>query len=49
MAQQIVERAGRDRHNYARTGRMALYGGGRLHPTLFPNTRNTHTLVQDNE
>lgn len=35
MAQQIVERAGLDRHNYARTGRMALYGGGRLHPTLF--------------
>lgn len=26
-AQQIVERAGRDKYNYARTGRMALYGG----------------------
>ena len=28
MAQQAVERV--ERHNYARTGRMALYGGGNL-------------------
>lgn len=32
MAQQIVERAGLDKHSYARTGRMAFYGGGQLHP-----------------
>lgn len=28
MAQQAVERVGFDKHNLARTGRMALYGGG---------------------
>ena len=28
MAQQAVERVGAEKHNYARTGRMALYGGG---------------------
>lgn len=28
MAQQAVERIGFDKHNFARTGRMALYGGG---------------------
>lgn len=28
MAQQAVERVGVDKHNLARTGRMALYGGG---------------------
>lgn len=38
MAQQIVERVGRDKHNYARTGRMALYGGGQSHPP-FPLVR----------
>lgn len=28
MAQQAVEKVGFDKHNLARTGRMALYGGG---------------------
>ena len=28
MAQQAVEKVGPKRHNFARTGRMALYGGG---------------------
>ena len=28
MAQQGVEKVGVDKHNFARTGRMALYGGG---------------------
>ena len=27
MAQQAVEKVGSDQHNFARTGRMALYGG----------------------
>lgn len=31
MAQQAVERVGVDKHDYARTGRMALYGGGMSH------------------
>jgi len=30
MAQQAVERVGAEKHNFARTGRMALYGGGKL-------------------
>ncbi|MCJ1482977.1 Protein required for ethanol metabolism [Schaereria dolodes] len=30
MAQQAVEHVGVEKHNYARTGRMALYGGGEL-------------------
>lgn len=42
MAQQIIERAGRDKHNYARTGRMALYGGGQLHPPSPIRTIPTH-------
>lgn len=33
MAQQAVERVGVDKHNFARTGRMALYGGG-TSPTI---------------
>lgn len=32
MAQQAVERVGVEKHNFARTGRMALYGGGTLPP-----------------
>ena len=28
MAQQGVEKVGLEKHNVARTGRMALYGGG---------------------
>lgn len=30
MAQQAVEKVGFDKHSLARTGRMALYGGGTL-------------------
>lgn len=37
MAQQAVERVGVEKHNFARTGRMALYGGGILFPSIpFP-------------
>lgn len=32
MAQQAVERVGPSKHNLARTGRMALYGGGTSPP-----------------
>lgn len=32
MAQQAVERVGVDKHDYARTGRMALYGGAVFGP-----------------
>ena len=32
MAQQLVEKRGADAHNYARTGRMALYGGAVFGP-----------------
>ncbi len=28
LAQQAVEQVGVEKHNFARTGRMALYGGG---------------------
>lgn len=34
MAQQLVERKGFERHDIARTGRMALYGGG-MNSTAF--------------
>lgn len=34
MAQQAVEKVGVDKHNFARTGRMALYGGGIVSPPL---------------
>lgn len=30
LAQQMVEGVGAKKHNLARTGRMALYGGGKL-------------------
>ena len=33
MAQQLVENRGWKNHELARTGRMALYGGGRLSPS----------------
>ena len=33
MAQQLVEKVGTKKHNFARTGRMALYGGG-IHPNI---------------
>lgn len=29
LAQQVVDRKGLEKHDFARTGRMALYGGGR--------------------
>lgn len=35
MAQQGVEKVGFDKHNLARTGRMALYGGGTFSLPLF--------------
>lgn len=28
LAQQVVDKKGFDKHDYARTGRMVLYGGG---------------------
>lgn len=28
LAQQVVDKKGFDKHEYARTGRMVLYGGG---------------------
>ena len=34
MAQQGVEQVGVEKHNYARTGRMALYGGCTSPPDL---------------
>lgn len=34
MAQQAVERVGVEKHNFARTGRMALYGGGNFSDLL---------------
>lgn len=30
LAQQAVDRRGLQKHDFGRTGRMALYGGGRL-------------------
>ena len=42
MAQQLVEKKGFQNHQLARTGRMALYGGGILLklPTHPPYSRN---------
>lgn len=39
MAQQGVERVGIDKHDYARTGRMALYGGGASHRSFAQSQR----------
>ena len=36
MAQQLVEKKGLDKHDLARTGRMALYGGGVSLPSSLP-------------
>lgn len=36
-AQQVVDRRGLDKHDFVRTGRMALYGGGEY------STRSTAT------
>ena len=44
MAQQGVEKVGFDKHNFARTGRMALYGGGKSkssHPPTPPQSTIT--------
>ncbi len=30
LAQQAVDRKGLEKHDFARTGRMAFYGGGKL-------------------
>lgn len=53
MAQQAVEKVGVDKHNFARTGRMALYGGGTLFPipslplpTPSPSSFPTNKLTQ---
>lgn len=35
MAQQLVEKKGWENHEVARTGRMALYGGGKQSPFCF--------------
>jgi protein Mpv17 len=42
MAQQAVEKVGFDKHNLARTGRMALYGGGMF---SFPNSKVTNSSL----
>jgi hypothetical protein len=39
MAQQLVEKRGLEKHDLARTGRMALYGGGLLH---FLRSKRSH-------
>ena len=39
MAQQLVEKVGWEKHDAARTGRMALYGGGES------STRQSWSLV----
>lgn len=37
MAQQAIEKVGPSKHNLARTGRMALYGGGNPSPLPLPS------------
>ncbi|KAL8837786.1 MAG: hypothetical protein Q9170_002404 [Blastenia crenularia] len=51
MAQQAVEKVGFDKHNLARTGRMALYGGAVFGPaatTWFKFLQNRITLRSEN-
>ncbi|KAL8884397.1 MAG: hypothetical protein Q9205_007415 [Flavoplaca limonia] len=51
MAQQGVERVGLDKHNFARTGRMALYGGAVFGPaatTWFKFLQNRINLANAN-
>lgn len=43
MAQQGVEKVGLDKHNFARTGRMAGYGGG----TSIHNPNSRKRMRQD--
>ncbi len=40
-AQQLVDQRGLEKHDFARTGRMALYGGGEFAPlpSLFGSLR----------
>lgn len=42
MAQQAVEKRGLENHDIARTGRMALYGGGTYLPPPSPSPSLTH-------
>lgn len=35
-AQQLVEKKGLEKHDLARTGRMALYGGSKFTPLALP-------------
>ena len=44
MAQQAVEKVGVDKHSFARTGRMALYGGGKL-PQPYPRFPTWFSLL----
>lgn len=49
-AQQLVEKRGAQKHDLARTGRMALYGGGTFTPSLFfPHTAQPtlHPVTND--
>lgn len=50
MAQQGVEKVGVEKHNFARTGRMALYGGGTPTFLLVPPPSHTspplHRILQ---
>lgn len=46
MAQQLVEKKGLKNHELARTGRMALYGGGACCPS-YP-TSNANLSVHSN-
>ncbi|KAI9874315.1 MAG: Protein required for ethanol metabolism [Pleopsidium flavum] len=51
MAQQAVERVGLEKHNFARTGRMALYGGAVFGPvatTWFKFLQNKIVLKNPN-
>lgn len=41
MAQQAVDRKGFDKHDLARTGRMALYGGGEFLDTKYEHSSSS--------
>lgn len=42
LAQQVVDRKGLAKHDFARTGRMALYGGGMFCAYIQPHV---HMLI----
>ena len=46
MAQQGVEKVGLEKHNLARTGRMALYGGGEW---IIPLRLVLHILLRSSQ